>query len=202
MVFRKGGILPRNLAFYYNGQQLEIVKTFKYLGIGFTAGGSFAEAQNALAGRAQKAIFKLSKYLYKFTYIKPKHKIELFDKLITPILNYGCEIWGFKQANVLERVHLQFCKRLLGVKKSTQNDFVYGELGRTTLIIKRYVSIIKYWFKILMSSENKYINLTYKIMFNDLPVGHLWSKTYSFHWVLTKFGCSKGWAIIIFLYHF
>ena len=26
MIFRKGGILPRNLAFYYNGQQLEIVK--------------------------------------------------------------------------------------------------------------------------------------------------------------------------------
>ena len=26
IVFRKGGILPRNLAFYYNGQQLEIVK--------------------------------------------------------------------------------------------------------------------------------------------------------------------------------
>ena len=50
MVFRKGGILPRNLAFYYNGQQLEIVKNFKYLGIVFTAGGSFAEAQNALAG--------------------------------------------------------------------------------------------------------------------------------------------------------
>ena len=168
MVFRKGGILPRNLAFYYNGQQLEIVKNFKYLGIVFTAGGSFAEAQNALAGQAQKAIFKLNKYLYKFTYITPKHKLELFDKLITPILNYGCEIWGFKQANVLERVHLQFCKRLLGVKKSTQNDFVYGELGRTTLIIKRYVSIIKYWFKILMSSENKYINLTYKIMFNNL----------------------------------
>ena len=65
-------------------------------------------------------------------------------------------------------MHLQFCKRLLGVKKSTQNDFVYGELGRTTLITKRYVSIIKYWFKIIRSSENKYINFIYKIMFSDL----------------------------------
>ena len=167
-IFRKGGILPRSLAFYYNGQQLEIVKNFKYLGIVFTAGGSFAEAQNSLAGQAQKAIFKLNKYLYKFIYITPKHKLELLDKLITPILIYGCEIWGFKQANVIERVHLQFYKRLLGVKKSTQNDFVYGELGRTTLITKRFVSIIKYWFKILRSSENKYINFTYKIMFSDL----------------------------------
>ena len=32
-------------------------------------GGAFAEAQNALSGQAQKVIFKLNKYLYKFTYI-------------------------------------------------------------------------------------------------------------------------------------
>ena len=92
MVFRKGGVLPRNLVFYYNGVVLEIVKEFKYLGIVFKSGGSFSEAQNTLAGQAQKAIFKLNKYLYKFTYISPKHKLDLFDKLITPILNYSCEV--------------------------------------------------------------------------------------------------------------
>ena len=73
MVFRKGGMLPRNMSFYYNGERLEIVKEFKYLGMVFTTGGSFAEAQNTLSGQAQKAIFKLNKYLYKFTYISPKH---------------------------------------------------------------------------------------------------------------------------------
>ena len=168
MVFRKGGVLPRNLEFYYGGNQIEIVKSFKYLGIMFTAGGSFSETQNTLSGQAQKAIFKLNKYLYKFTFIPPKHKLELFDKLITSILNYGSEVWGFIQGNSLERVHLQFCKQLLGVKKSTQNDFVYGELGRTTLITKRYLIIVKYWFKILMSNDNKYINLVYRMMLNDL----------------------------------
>ena len=117
MVFRKGGALPRNLTFLYNGNQLEIVRIFKYLGIVFTAGGSFTETQNTLSGQAQKAIFKLNKYLYRFTFISPKHKLELFDKLVTPILNYGCEVWGFIQGNAIERVHLQFCKQLLGVKK-------------------------------------------------------------------------------------
>ena len=27
-------------------------------------------------------------------------------------------------------MHLQFCKKLLGIKRSSQNDFLYGELGR------------------------------------------------------------------------
>ena len=57
MVFRKGGVLPRNLVFYYNGVVLEIVKEFKYLGIVFTSGGSFSEAQNTLARQAQKSNF-------------------------------------------------------------------------------------------------------------------------------------------------
>ena len=78
-------MLPQNMLFYYNGQRLEIVKEFKYLGLVFTIGGSFADAQNTLAGQAQKAIFKLNKYLYKFTYISPKPKLDLFDKLISPL---------------------------------------------------------------------------------------------------------------------
>ena len=115
MVFRKGSILPRNLIFYYDGTQVEIVK--QYLGLVFTVSGSFTEAQNTLSGQAQKAIFKLNKYLYKFTFISPKHKLDLFDKLISPILNYASEVWGFSQANSIERVHLQFCKNFLESKR-------------------------------------------------------------------------------------
>ena len=51
-IFRKGDALPRNLVFMYEHQVIEIVKTFKYLRIVFTTGGSFSEAQNALAGQA------------------------------------------------------------------------------------------------------------------------------------------------------
>ena len=77
MIFRKGGMLPRNLSFYYDDEPLEIVKKFNYLGIVFTTGGSFAEAQMTLAGQSQKAIFKMKKYLYKFTFLSPRHKLPI-----------------------------------------------------------------------------------------------------------------------------
>ena len=54
IVFRKGGLLPRNLKFYYDDTELEIVSSFSYLGIVFTSGGSFSTAQQTLAGQAQK----------------------------------------------------------------------------------------------------------------------------------------------------
>ena len=57
LIFRKGGRIPRDLVFIYDGEPLEIVKAFKYLGIVFTAGSLFSEAQNTLAGQAQKDAF-------------------------------------------------------------------------------------------------------------------------------------------------
>lgn len=52
---------------------------------------------------------------------------------------------------IYERVHLKFCKRLLGVKTST--PAVYSELGRKPLLLTRTIRIIKYWFKVLRSQN-------------------------------------------------
>ena len=105
-----------------------------------------------MSGQALKAIFQINKYLHKFTSLSLQHRLDLFEKLITPILNYGSQVRGFA---CIERVHLQFCRRLLGVKKCTQNDFVYGELGRLNCQYVRYFIIIKYWVKILHANDNK-----------------------------------------------
>jgi hypothetical protein len=170
MIFRKGGRYQNDLQFRYNGETLDIVSTFNYLGIVLSSGGSFTQACNTLAGQAMKAYFKLKCYLHKFTNIKVSHQIELFDKLVLPILNYGAETWGYNIATKIERVHLLFCKQLLGVKTQTQNNFIYGELGRLPLRLNRLVIIIKYWFKILRCENKKYIKYTYLFMLNDMNI--------------------------------
>ena len=123
MVFREAGLLPRNLEFIFDNTVLEIVGKFTYLGVVFTSGGSFTEAQNTLAGQARKALFIVEKYIYKFTTLSTSHTIDLFDKLILPVLNYCSEVWGFIPAHTIERVHLQYCKKLLGVKKKHTKRF-------------------------------------------------------------------------------
>ncbi len=59
---------------------------------------------------------------------------------------------------------------ILGVKKSTQNDFVYGELGRTPLLVVRYMIIIKYWIQdtcnpMKINTLNIYITLCLMTLF-------------------------------------
>ena len=62
---------------------------------------------------------------------------------------------GFSKADNVERVHRKFLKRLLGVKINTNNNAIYGELGRYPLYINRYVRIIKYFLKLNSILQNQ-----------------------------------------------
>ena len=45
------------------------------------------------------------------------------------------------------RANLYFtCKSILGARNQTNNNFVYGELGRYPLRIRRIERVINYWF--------------------------------------------------------
>jgi hypothetical protein len=166
MIFRKGGKQP-NSSFTYNNEQLEITSLYNYLGITISSGGSFSHACQTLAGQASKALFKMKKCLSRFTNIKISHMLELFDKLILPILNYGAEIWGNINALPIERVHLKFCKEILGVKSQTQNEFIYGELGRIPMRKQRIIIMIRYWLRVLKCKDTKYTKVAYNMLLKD-----------------------------------
>ena len=65
-------------------------------------------------------------------------------------------------------MHLKFLKQLLGVKQTTQNYFVYRELGRYHLIVHRQYIIIKFWLKNLKGENRKFTKICYDMMLNDM----------------------------------
>ena len=160
MVFRRGGPLPSNMKFYYDGRELDIVNSFVYLGIVFTYTGIFTNAQKTVASQARKSMFTLIKYVGIFVSIKPSVCMELFDKLVKPVLMYSSEVWGFHVAKDIENLHTQFCKRVLRVKQSTPNDIVMAETRRVSMCTWRHLAILKYWVKMLSMD---YIRNVYKM---------------------------------------
>jgi len=88
-----------------------------------------------------------------------------------PILNYGSEVWGLLESTQLERAHIRYCKELLCVRQHTQNNFIYGELGRTTLLSFRSY-VIKYWWKIVHMKCTKYVKIVYNLLYNDIDVNN------------------------------
>ena len=60
------------------------------------------------------------------------------------ILGYGGEIWGLRDWEELERIHLLACKHILNVNTNTTTDAIYAELARNLLIASRHISSIKF----------------------------------------------------------
>lgn len=54
------------------------------------------------------------------------------------------------------------------IKRQTQNNFVYGELGRTSLKTMRANNVIKYWLKFVYLSIVKYVKVAYNVLYRDL----------------------------------
>lgn len=103
MIFRRGGRLCKSDRWLFGTHEVEVVNKIKYLGIVFTSSGSFNEAQKCLAEQRQKAVFALHKYCSKFINLTPAHYCNLFDKLVLPVLCYGCEVWGFHRGEEIEK---------------------------------------------------------------------------------------------------
>ena len=92
-------------------------------------------------------------------------QLELFDSLIMPTLLYGCEIWGFENITMIEKINLKYLKYILGLKQTTPTCIVLGETGKYPLKISIKCRMISYWSKLLCQKESKLSNIMYKVIY-------------------------------------
>ena len=101
IVIFSNGRQPKNLSFTYDNSVIDIVQEFNYLGIYFSRNGTFKYCRKHLAEKATKAMYEVIKKGRKHG-LSISCQLDLFDKLVKPVLLYGCEIWGFVNNDILE----------------------------------------------------------------------------------------------------
>ena len=96
--------------------------------------------------------------------------MQLFDQMIKPILCCVSEIWSacdlakrkFRTGDwyakyldniAIEKVHVKFCKFIMGVNKRVANLAVKGELGRFPVGFSCILQAFKYWYHLQKSSN-------------------------------------------------
>ena len=119
-----------------------------------------------LSQHASFALYKLFT-VFKGIELPIPQKLNLFDTLVSPILNYSSEIWGMHSASDIEMIHTKFLRFILGVKKSTNLAALYGELGRIPFIVLRNINMIKYWIKILHQDNTSLLGQIYLMLKQD-----------------------------------
>ena len=159
--------------FKFGDTIIENSDSYTYLGITFKYNGMFQLASTNLKNKSTKAMFKMLSLLSSTTNLDIHMLSKLFDCMIKPIATYGAEIWAvpyllkllkhndveslYKHIDKIpyEHVHNTFCKRILGVYKSTSNKNCRKETGRYSLSIPVTMLVIKYWLHIIKLDSSR-----------------------------------------------
>ena len=140
--------------FRIDGELLEKVDDFTYLGLKFTANGSLLDAVKSLNEQALRAYNNLLRLFDKLK-LDVKTRLSLFDSMIVPILTYGSEVWGIYNFKEVEKLHIRFLKATLGVKSQTPTFALFGETGRFPLAVICKERSVKFWLKIMRNNDSQ-----------------------------------------------
>ena len=126
----------------FNNIIIECVTQYKYVGnvvspVMSQLGDIFPQNSVHLSKQARRACFAMRSRLEHASPTPPSISLHCFQSLVKPILTHGSDIWGIYKsyrddADVMQR---KFLKQVLGVKSSTRDPIVYGELGQFPISI-------------------------------------------------------------------
>ena len=142
IVFKNSGPLRNYEHWTYNGESVNVVSIYKYMGLIFTPTLFWGKAKLTLVALANKSIFAIKSYQKKFGHFALIDQFKLFDSMVKPRLLYGGDIWGYEYADEIEKVQIRFCKDFLGVGPSTNDSMVLGECGRLPLCVDYFLKCI------------------------------------------------------------
>ena len=192
LVFKKGGQLSRREKWYFDGNQLEVVNSFSYVGVDFTNRLSLYKMAESMSNKAQRVLAHLFSSFSELSYLPAKTFFKVFDAKVCTVMLYGSEIWGLKYMSCIENIQLYACKRLLGVNLWSCNDAILGDLGRFPMYIFSVKRCLSYWLRLLKLPDTRYVKLCYNMLKYYDSIGHknwvsdvkhvLYSKGYGFIW--------------------
>ena len=132
-------------AFTFNGNEVERVQSYKYLGFEFHATKNLSHDVSKLVSAANKAMHAMNRRCAFLHISDPKQRCKLFDSLVLPILSYASEVWAVdkKVGESAEQLHWQFLKHVFGIRGSTATLIVLAEFGRYPLRFHWWQQILR-----------------------------------------------------------
>lgn len=193
MIFEKGRSTTYDFHIY--NTKIEIVNSFRYLGITLHKNGNWLRSQKFIAQHGSFSLHNLFGLL-KNLELPTAQKFRLFDTLVASVLNFGAEIWGNHYATDVEMVHTKFLRHILGVKKTSNLAAFFGETGRIPLKTERKLIMIKFWAKILKQDPTSIVKRVYLMLKQDVDRNNTYSgKNWAYHIkkILDSHGLSFVW---------
>ncbi len=128
-IFKKGGKPAKAEKWLWKQQEIEIVKTYKYLGYMMQADGGCAEQVKYVKQKARAAMGAVWGLGERWLKGELKLRMKLFKVIIEAIVLYGVEIWGVQEQEELQRLETTYWRWMLGLDWNTPQYLIQEEMG-------------------------------------------------------------------------
>lgn len=150
MIFKKGG--GRNCAnerWHFDGETIQVVKEYKYLGVYFTRNLNMERHLREKLAKSKVAINTAWRKCFTNKYIAHSCKYKVFEAVSESILFYAAQVWGGKQFETVEKLLRFYIKRAFRLPLNTPNYMLMLETGLSPLFVKTLKLQVEYVVKVL-----------------------------------------------------
>ena len=182
--------LKKHSHYFMGVQQLEIVKSFKYLGLDLQQNLSWVGTKWRFWMKAKSRVPMILKA--RLEGLSVSTGVKLWETMVRPTLEYEAEVWGggnWPQAEVIQNIA---GKSLLGLYKTSAEEVARGELGWLSMKSRRDVKQLKYWRKLVLMKDTRLVKQIY-LKCKASTSGLKGSFCYSIRTLLTSLNLAHFW---------
>ena len=192
IIFSRGKV-RKHVKFLFDGKEVEVVDDYVYLGIKMNYNNSMNKAIQKQITLAKKSMFSMLSSVQNLN-LPVDLQLNLFQKLVLPVLLYGCEIWGYTDIKAIEQFHRKYLKSVLKLSKYTANSMVYGEMGIHKLEVTVANRMVSFWYRLKFGKDTKIASIIFNLMKKLFDQNVFKSKWMSqIHNIFDKTGLSYLW---------
>ena len=135
--------------FYFGEKEINLSKSYKYLGVILDEHLTFQECIKSLSDSASRALGSIITKCKSYRDFRFKTFSKLFESGVIPILDYGSVIWGSFSLKTPDIVLNKAARFILGVHRYCPNAMLLGDTGWLRDKYRRQLSLIRFWNRLL-----------------------------------------------------
>jgi len=166
MVFRKKGRLKKSYNWKYGYTLIEVVTSYKYLGVNFVSTGQFGSHLDTQLAVAKMGLNTVYRSFFNLQSRNIESYFKLFDSVFRSVLCYAAQVWGFEKYEVVEKLLRFFIKKLFRLPYNTPNYMLLLETGRDPLFLYTLKLHWSFILRTLKLSNNRFSKILLTVGIN------------------------------------
>ncbi|MCO5579440.1 hypothetical protein L7F22_033295 [Adiantum nelumboides] len=151
----------------YNGQSLEVVDSFKYLGINVRSNHAWGHCAQSTIEASKAKYYEFENMCKQSVTKRWEIKAMVFETCVVQTLLYGVEVWGASISasiwNDIEKLQKKFLCRYMGVKATTPYSVMLLETGKRPLEMLALQRVHKYIMKVKLMPKSRIPHIAWDI---------------------------------------